>query len=82
MTGPGRCHKRRAQLLLTSGAYRDRHVSQPRSRRPLDASHVTVMESDRTFPSEAQASAAALAFSKLVTRAGKTLSAPTLGGLL
>jgi hypothetical protein len=40
------------------------------------------MESDRTFPSEAQASAAALAFSKLVTRAGKTLSAPTLGGLL
>jgi len=48
----------------------------------LDASHLTVMESDRTFPSEAQASAAALAFSKLVTRAGKTLTAPTSGGLL
>ncbi len=28
----------------------------------LDATHLTVMESDRTFPSEAQASAAALAF--------------------
>ncbi|MEE7463443.1 hypothetical protein MFUR16E_20480 [Methylobacterium fujisawaense] len=48
----------------------------------LDATHLTVMESDRTFPSEAQASAAALAFSKLVTRAGKTLTAPTSGGLL
>ena len=48
----------------------------------LDAAHLTVMESDRAFPSEAQASAAALAFSKLVTRAGKTLTAPTSGGLL
>ncbi len=48
----------------------------------LDASHLTVMESDRTFPSEAQASAAALAFSKLVTRAGKTLTAPTSGSLI
>ncbi|WP_043352741.1 hypothetical protein [Methylobacterium sp. B1] len=47
----------------------------------LDASDVTVMGSDRTFPSKAQASAAAFAFSKLVTRAGKTLSVPTSGGL-
>ncbi|MDE4909957.1 hypothetical protein PQI07_04475 [Methylobacterium sp. 092160098-2] len=37
----------------------------------LDTSHMTVRESDQTFPSEAQASAAALAFSKLVTRAGR-----------
>ncbi|WP_091927302.1 hypothetical protein [Methylobacterium sp. yr668] len=48
----------------------------------LDAEHMTVMESDRTCPSEAQASAAALAFSQLVTRAGNTLTAPTSGGLL
>ena len=48
----------------------------------LDETRLTEMESDRTFPSEAQASAAALAFSKLVTRAGRTLSAPTSGGLL
>ncbi|SFF19323.1 hypothetical protein [Methylobacterium sp. 13MFTsu3.1M2] len=48
----------------------------------LDASHLSVMESDRTFPSEAQASAAALAFSKLVTRAGKTLAAPSSSSLI
>ncbi|MDE3750356.1 hypothetical protein [Methylobacterium radiotolerans] len=48
----------------------------------LDASHLTVMESDRTFPSEAQASAAALTFWKLVTRAGKTLTSGSAGGLL
>lgn len=48
----------------------------------LDVSHLTVMASDRTFPSEAQASAAALAFSKLVTRAGKTLTAGPSGGLI
>ncbi|WP_182179371.1 hypothetical protein [Methylobacterium radiotolerans] len=48
----------------------------------LDATHLTVMESDRTFPSEAQASAAALAFSKLVTRAGKSLTAGPASGLL
>lgn len=48
----------------------------------LDAAHMMVTESDRTFPSEAQASAAALAFSKLVTRAGKTLTAGPAGGLL
>ncbi|KAA0122196.1 hypothetical protein CIW48_19555 [Methylobacterium sp. P1-11] len=48
----------------------------------LDAAHMAVMESDRTFPSEAQASAAAFAFSKLVTRAGKTLTAGPAGGLL
>lgn len=48
----------------------------------LDASHLTVMESNRTFPSAAQASASALAFSKLVTRAGRTLTAGPAGGLL
>ena len=48
----------------------------------LDATHMTLMESDRTFPSEAQASAAALAFSKLVTRAGKTLTAGRVRGLI
>ena len=48
----------------------------------VDATHLTVMESDRTFPSEAKASAAALAFSKLVTRAGKTLTTPISGSLL
>ena len=48
----------------------------------LDAAHLTVMESDRAFPSEAQASAAALAFSKLVTRAGKSLTGGPAGGLL
>ncbi|WP_020094947.1 hypothetical protein [Methylobacterium sp. 285MFTsu5.1] len=48
----------------------------------LDSTHLPVMESDRTFPSEAQASAAALAFSKLVTRAGKTLTAPSAGSLI
>jgi hypothetical protein len=41
----------------------------------LDATQMTVMESDRTFPSETQASAAALAFAKLVTRAGQSLTA-------
>ncbi|SDA12810.1 hypothetical protein SAMN02799622_00817 [Methylobacterium sp. UNC378MF] len=48
----------------------------------LDAAHMPVTESDRTFPSEAQASAAALAFSKLVTRAGKSLTGGPAGGLL
>ncbi|GAN52325.1 hypothetical protein ACXR8U_07325 [Methylobacterium radiotolerans] len=47
----------------------------------LDVAHLTVMESDRTSPSEAQGSAA-LAFSKLVTRAGKTLTGGPAGGLL
>lgn len=37
---------------------------------------------DRAFASEPQASAAALAFSKLVTRASKTLTAGPAGGLL
>lgn len=48
----------------------------------LDASHLPAMGSDRAFPSEAQASAAALAFSKLVTRAGKLLTGGPAGGLL
>ena len=34
----------------------------------------TVTESHRSFPSRAQATAAALAFSQLVARAGRTLS--------
>jgi hypothetical protein len=46
----------------------------------LEAEHLTLIKSVRTFPSEAQASAATLAFSKLMTRAGKTLTAPTSGG--
>jgi hypothetical protein len=48
----------------------------------LDATEMTVLESDRTFPSETQASAAALAFAKLVTRAGKTLSGGPPGALI
>lgn len=48
----------------------------------LDATHMTVVEFDRTCPSEAQASAAAFAFSKLVTRAGKSLTAGLASGLL
>ncbi|UIN32836.1 hypothetical protein [Methylobacterium oryzae] len=48
----------------------------------LDASHMTVNESDWTFPSEAQALAAALAFSKQMNRAWKTLTAPMSDGLL
>ncbi len=34
----------------------------------------TVLESRRNFPSRAQATAAALAFSQLVARAGRTLA--------
>ncbi|WP_244507545.1 hypothetical protein [Methylobacterium phyllostachyos] len=34
----------------------------------------TVLESRRSFPSRAQATAAALAFSQLVARAGRTLT--------
>ncbi|WP_342106392.1 hypothetical protein [Methylobacterium sp. SI9] len=34
----------------------------------------TVLESRRSFPSRAQATAAALAFSQLVARAGRSLS--------
>ncbi|QGY03790.1 hypothetical protein MMSR116_19245 [Methylobacterium mesophilicum SR1.6/6] len=48
----------------------------------LDATHLTVLESDRTFPSETQASAAALAFAKLVTRAGKSLIGGPPGALV
>jgi hypothetical protein len=48
----------------------------------LDATHLTVLESDRNFPSETQASAAALAFAKLVTRAGKSLAPGSAGALL
>lgn len=48
----------------------------------LDATHLTILESDRTFPSETQASAAALAFAKLVTRAGKSLTGGPSGSLI
>ncbi|MCJ2021490.1 MULTISPECIES: hypothetical protein [unclassified Methylobacterium] len=48
----------------------------------LDATQLTVLESDRAFPSETQASAAALAFAKLVTRAGRTLTSSPVGGLI
>jgi hypothetical protein len=48
----------------------------------LDATQMTVLESDRTFPSETQASAAALAFAKLVTRAGRSLTGGPPGGLI
>ncbi|WP_342109284.1 hypothetical protein [Methylobacterium sp. SI9] len=48
----------------------------------LDATQMTVLESDRTFPSETQASAAALAFAKLVTRAGRSLTAGPSNALL
>ncbi len=75
-------------MLVCPLTYRASHAFRDPIDRPppldlvlRDATHLTVMESDRTFPSEAQASAAALAFSKLVTRAGKTLTAPTSGGL-
>lgn len=43
----------------------------------------TIAESDETYPSAAQAAAAALAFAHLVTRAGKSLTvAPPSGTLL
>ncbi|MCJ2052012.1 hypothetical protein [Methylobacterium sp. J-070] len=48
----------------------------------LDATEMTVLESDRTFPSETQASAAALAFAKLVSRAGRSLTGGPGGGLI
>ena len=48
----------------------------------LDAAQMTILESDRTFPSETQASAAALAFAKLVTRAGRSLTAGSVGALI
>lgn len=48
----------------------------------LDAAQMMVLESDRSFPSETQASAAALAFAKLVSRAGRSLTAGPGGALL
>ncbi|MGU3663238.1 hypothetical protein ACLBX9_03450 [Methylobacterium sp. A49B] len=41
----------------------------------------TIAESDQTFPSAAQASAAALAFAHLVARAGKSLTVTPSGTL-
>ena len=43
---------------------------------------VMVLEADRVFPSERQASAAALAFAEPVTRAGQTLTSCRAGGLI
>ncbi|MCJ2134434.1 hypothetical protein MKK69_10280 [Methylobacterium sp. J-026] len=48
----------------------------------LDGAQMTVLESDRTFPSKTQASAAALAFANLVTRAGRSLTGGPAGGLI
>jgi hypothetical protein len=49
----------------------------------LNEAEETVAESHRTFPSAAQASAAALAFAHLVSRAGKSLKVrPSSGTLL
>ncbi len=48
----------------------------------LEATQLTVLEADRAFPSERQASAAALAFAELVTRAGQTLTSCRAGGLI
>ncbi|MCJ2134464.1 hypothetical protein MKK69_10435 [Methylobacterium sp. J-026] len=42
----------------------------------------TIAESDQTFPSAAQASAAALAFAHLVARAGKSLTVTSSSGTL
>ncbi|MGH1574104.1 hypothetical protein ACRAWG_30045 [Methylobacterium sp. P31] len=42
----------------------------------------TIAEADQTFPSAAQASAAALAFAHLVARAGKSLTVTPSGTLL
>lgn len=49
----------------------------------LNDTNETIAESDQTYPSAAQASAAALAFAHLVARAGKSLTAaPSTGTLL
>jgi hypothetical protein len=49
----------------------------------LNETSETVIESRRSFPSRAQATAAALAFSLLVARAGRTLSGgPRQSGFL
>ncbi|MCJ2072921.1 hypothetical protein MKK75_29710 [Methylobacterium sp. J-030] len=48
----------------------------------LDETRMPVLESDRTFASQMQASAAALAFVRLVSRAGRSLTAGPTGGLI
>lgn len=48
----------------------------------LNEANETIAESDRTFPSAAQASAAALAFAHLVARAGSALTVMPSGTLL
>ena len=48
----------------------------------LDETEMTVAESDQSFPSRTQASAAALAFAKLVARASRSLNGGASSGLL
>jgi uncharacterized protein YegP (UPF0339 family) len=48
----------------------------------LNGTGETIAESDQTFPSAAQASAAALAFAQLVARAGKSLTVTPAVSLL
>lgn len=48
----------------------------------FDETEMTVAESDRSFPSRTQASAAALAFAKLVARASRSLNGGASSGLL
>ena len=48
----------------------------------LDETEATVAESDRSFPTQTQASAAAMAFAQLVARAGRSLNAGPSGGSL
>jgi hypothetical protein len=46
----------------------------------LDETETAVAESDRRFPTETQASAAALAFARLVVRASRILNGGASGG--
>jgi hypothetical protein len=48
----------------------------------LNDADETIAESDQTFPSATQASAAARAFAHLVARAGKSLTVTPSGSLL
>ena len=48
----------------------------------LNEANETIAESDQTYPSAAQASAAALAFAHLVARAGKSLMVSAPSGTL
>ncbi|MBP1182272.1 hypothetical protein [Methylobacterium sp. PvR107] len=48
----------------------------------LDEAEAMVAESDRSFPTQTQASAAAMAFAQLVARAGRSLNAGSTGSLI